>query len=97
MRLASRGKLDWVNLYRIFEVIAADVGGLDAIASYGWASKASMKLFKRTACSPGAVGLDARHGTDSTPAPSKPMVISEARNLINAIIRAWLQIKTGTP
>ena len=38
-RILSSGTLDWVNLYRIFEIIAADVGGLDSIAANGWATK----------------------------------------------------------
>ena len=94
-RLLSSGTLDWVNLYRIFEIIAADVGGLDAIASDGWGTKASMKLFKHTANSPSALGLDARHGAETTQPPPQPMLISEARTLINSLIHAWLRAKTG--
>jgi hypothetical protein len=94
-RILSSGTLDWVNLYRIFEIIAADVGGLDSIASNGWGTKTSMQLFKRTANSPGVLGLDARHGAETTQPPPKPMLIAEARTLINSIIHAWLRAKTG--
>jgi hypothetical protein len=94
-RILSSGTLDWVNLYRIFEIIAADVGGLDSIASNGWGTKASMKLFKHTANSPTALGVDARHGAEMTQPPPKPMTISEARTLINSIVHAWLRAKTG--
>src|SRR5712692_5549120 len=80
-RILSAGTLDWVNLYRIFEIVAADVGGLDSVASNGWGTNASMKLFKHTANSPGALGLDARHGAETTQPPPKPMTISEARTL----------------
>lgn len=97
LRIVSSGTLDWVNLYRIFEIITADVGGLDAIANNDWATKASMKLFKRTANSPGALGLDARHGAESTQPPSKAMTISESRSLVNSIVLAWLRIKAGSP
>lgn len=97
LRIVSSGTLDWVNLYRIFEIITADVGGLDAIANNDWATKTSMKLFKHTANSPGALGLDARHGAESTQPPPKPMTISEARSLMNSIVHAWLRIKTGSP
>jgi hypothetical protein len=95
LRLLSSGTLDWVNLYRIFEIIAADVGGLEAIAANGWGTKTSMRLFKHTANSPGALGLDARHGAETTQPPPKPMLIAEARTLINSIIHAWLRAKTG--
>lgn len=94
-RILSSGTLDWVNLYRILEIIKVDVGGLDSIASDGWATKASMELFKRTANSPGALGLDARHGAERTEPPPKAMPISEARTLINSIVHAWLRAKTG--
>lgn len=89
----SRGTLDWVNLYRIFEIVACDSGGLDAINANAWATKASMKLFKHTANSPGALGLDARHGTETTQPPKQPMTISEARALVNSIVHAWLRSK----
>ena len=56
LRLIAGEVLDWVNLYRILEIIAEDVGGPDAIASAGWATKGSLRLFKHTANSPGALG-----------------------------------------
>ena len=65
LRIVSRGPLDWVNLYRILEIIAANVGGLGAVASNGWATEQSLKLFTPTANSPDAVGLSARHGAPS--------------------------------
>jgi hypothetical protein len=52
-----------------------------------------MKLFKHMANSPGALGLNARHGPETTQPPSKPMNISEARLLINSITYAWLRSK----
>lgn len=94
-RILSSGTLDWVNLYRIFEIIAADVGGLDSVVSNGWGTRTSMKLFKHTANSPCALGLDARHGAETAQPPPKPMTISEARTLINSIIHAWLRAKNG--
>ena len=94
-RILAAGTLDWVSLYRIFEIIREDVGDLDSIASKGWPTLASMKLFKHTANSPAAVGRDARHGAQTTQPPTKPMTISKARALINSIIHAWLRAKTA--
>jgi hypothetical protein len=93
-RILAGGTLDWVNLYRVFEIIGSEVGGLDSIATNSWATKASMKLFKHTANSPGALGLDARHAAETTQPPTNPMTISEARTLINSIIHAWLRANT---
>jgi hypothetical protein len=94
LRLIGNGELDWVNLYRVFEIVCADAGGIGKITSNGWSTKQSIALFKHTANSPGALGLDARHGAESTAPPSKPMPISEARALVRAIVHAWLRSKT---
>ncbi|MCG9115908.1 hypothetical protein LH428_08605 [Laribacter hongkongensis] len=84
---------NWVELYRIFEVIESDVGGIDEIATIGWAQKGQLKIFKHTANSPGAVGDDARHGKETTEPPKNPMLISEARALIQTLIHHWLRSK----
>ncbi len=97
LALIAGGVLDWVNLYRVFEIVEADTGGIDKIVANDWATKTSMRLFKHTANSPGAIGLDARHGTQSAQPPAAPMSLSEARSLINAIIHAWLRAKTASP
>ena len=84
---------DWINLYRIFEIVEKDCGGLSSIEAARWATKTAIGLFKHTANSPGAIGLAARHGAVHKAPPSKPMTISEARSLINSIAHAWLQSK----
>jgi len=94
LRIFANGANDWVNLYRIFEIVCADVGGLDDVATRGWGAKGSMKLFKHTANSPGVLGLEARHGAEDTLPPPKPMTIAEARALIAAIAHAWLRDHT---
>lgn len=83
----------WVDLYRIFEVIEADVGGMNEIVALGWTSKGLLKTFKHTANSPHAVGDNARHGTQSSKPPKKAMLISEARALIETLIHHWLRQK----
>lgn len=94
LELLAGGVCDWVNLYRIFEVVEADVGGVDNIASRGWASKTAIREFKHTANSPGALGKDARHGKETTQPPRKPMPLTEARTLILGIVNPWLRSKT---
>lgn len=84
---------DWVGLYRIYEVIEHDAGGIDAIANNDWATKSSLKLFKHTANSPGAIGDDARHGKEASSPPQKPMLLSEARALIETLLHYWLRSK----
>lgn len=90
LRLLGRGPLDWVNLYRILDHIARSAGGIDGIASAGWASKPDLKLFKRTANSHGAVGDDARHGDLGQRAPKVPMSLPNAQALVRALVSKWL-------
>ncbi len=83
----------WVGLYRIFEVIEGDVGSVDKIAAQEWSTKGHMRLFKRTANSPGVIGDEARHGKESTEPPRDPMSLSEARALIETLLHHWLRSK----
>lgn len=92
LRIIYLKNIDWVNLYNIYEVIEKDVGGIDSIMSNGWATKKSISDFKRTANSPGALGIDARHGVGSSKVPN-PMIITEAESLIFSIVHAWLRAK----
>ena len=91
--LVGSKQLDWVGLYRIFEVIENDVGKIDNIVDNGWATKASIKRFKHTANSPAAIGDDARHGKEFTSPPAKPMSLSEGKSLVENIIHNWLNSK----
>ena len=85
--------LDWVNLYRILEVVESDMGGLKSIAQQGWATRAGLKRFKHSANSPSAIGDDARHGKEPTQPPADPMTLSGARSFIETIVHKWLRTK----
>ncbi len=89
LRLFGAGNHDWVSLYRIYEVIVNDVGN---IAEKGWTTKNEIERFKHTANSPGAIGDDARHGTEIPP-PKNPMLPSEAKSFVETIIHNWLRSK----
>jgi hypothetical protein len=93
LSLLSTGPADWVNLYRVLEVVESDCGGIAGIKPERWATEKAIRLFKRTANSPGATGSDSRHGAQSTKPPPKPMPLPEARSLILAIVQAWLRAK----
>lgn len=93
LRLFGSNEHDWVNLYRLYEVIEADVGGIDIIASEGWATKKAIKRFKHTANSPGAIGDSARHGKESSDPPADPMDLGEAVPLVEVILHNWLRSK----
>jgi len=84
---------DWVNLYRILEIVVKDVGGTKKIEEKGWATERAVKLFKHTSQSPDAIGHQARHGVQEEKPPRVPMPLSEARSLIKTIIHNWLRLK----
>ncbi len=93
LRLLGAQEHSWVSLYRLYEVIEEDVGGLHRIVSFGWVTKASIRRFKHTANSPGAVGDASRHGKESTTPPADPMAIAEARALVEIVLHNWLRSK----
>lgn len=95
LRLFGSGAYDWVNLYRIYEVIEDDMGGLKNIVKEGWVTEKMIKHFKHTANSPGAIGDDSRHGTESTTPPRDPMLLSEAKSFVMTLFRNWLVLKTN--
>lgn len=93
LRLFGNENQDWVNLYRIYEVIESDVGGVSNIVDKGWATKKALKRFKHTANSPTTIGDDSRHGKDTTQPPKNPMELSEAKSIIKTLIHNWLNLK----
>lgn len=91
LRLYGSGEASWVNIYRIFEVIQSDIGGL--LVSQGWATQSEINTFTQTANSAQAVGDEARHGHNKIPAPRRPLTLKAARNLIARITNTWLDYK----
>jgi len=96
LRLFGIGTHDWISLYRVFEVIEEDVGGVSNIKKQGWAAEKAIKRFKHTANSPHILGDIARHGVEKTEPPKDPMSLSEARSFIEGIIHNWLRSKSSS-
>jgi hypothetical protein len=93
LRLLGTEEHDWVSLYRLYEVIEDDVGGMQEIVEKGWATKSYIRRFKHTANSPAAVGDASRHGKESTAVSPNPMDLGEARSLVEIILHNWLRSK----
>jgi hypothetical protein len=79
--------LDWVNLYRILELIESQK--ID-IVKRKWLSNEEYKLFKWTANSPEVLGIKSRHGKQTHKSPTKPMTIFQARYLIKNLIIKYI-------
>lgn len=93
LRLLCDRTNDWVNFYRILEVVEEDVGGIPEIKEKGWATKKATERFKHIANSVSAIGDKSRHGRERTELPKDPMTPSEAESLIKTIIYNWIQSK----
>lgn len=96
LRLFGSGAYDWKSLYIIYEVIESDVSR-SHIINKGWATEEPIRRFKHTANSPAAIGDEARHGKNTIPPPRDPMALSEAKPLVETILRNWLRSKGGQP
>lgn len=86
---------DWHHLYIILDLIEEDLGRKRALVAKGWVPTEALDLFKHTANNAGALGPDARHGKLRTCPPDKPMDISDAEELVKAILAKWLEEKIG--
>jgi len=91
LRILGSREPDWVNLYRVFEIVKADISS--SISAKGWATKTQIGRFKHTVNSVGAIGDDARHGAEHGQPPKNPMPLEEAQGLIRSILRAWVSSK----
>jgi hypothetical protein len=82
----------WSSLYHAFEIIEGDCGA--AIVDHGWATRAHLTNFNRTANSFVAAGDTARHGMPKGDPPADPMTLAEAEKLIHHLTARWLSTKS---
>lgn len=87
------GSNEIATLYKVYEIIANDVGGQKTIRDNGWISKNKIELFTRTANSPDAIGDKARHGVQKNQPPKTPMSLNEAKSLILNLVKCWIDSK----
>lgn len=85
------GELNWVNLYRIYEVI--EKAARPGIIESGWATIPEIKTFKVCANNSSITGDASRHGTSNAPPMPHTMSQAEAVHLIGRILREWLNSK----
>ncbi len=83
LRLCSR-ELDWGNLYRIYEVISEDMGGL---------TDKYFKIVKASANTSQVTGDHSRHGKIKVGTPKETMKLADAQHLIKSKVREWIYEK----
>jgi hypothetical protein len=91
LAILGREDVRWHDLYHVYEVVEADVGG--RMFSEGWMTRAAAKRFTQTANSRRAIGGEARHGHDRFDTPKSPLSDSEAHDLVLGLVRRWLAEK----
>lgn len=91
LRIWGKEPHDWINLYKILEIIESDVGG--NIYLEGWTNKSEIRRFTQTANSFEILGDEARHAKENVPAPAKPMTIQEAQQLFRELLQNWIESK----
>lgn len=91
--LAAPDHKSWVGMYRIHEVIEADVGSERALIKRDWGSEKDLKRFKHSANSVAVAGDSARHGREVEQPPKHPMSVDEAAAYLNYVLQSWLSSK----
>jgi hypothetical protein len=91
--LAAPDHKSWVGMYRIHEVVEADVGSESALKKRGWGSLQDLKRFKHSANSVTVAGDSARHGNEVKQPPKHPMSVDEAAAYLNYVLQSWLSSK----
>ena len=89
LALVGRQSPSWSELYLVFELVKANVGG--RMLSEGWIAKNDATLFTRTANSYTALGKTGRHGKDRGDPPSIPMHQKAAADLMRVLVCRWLR------
>lgn len=91
--LAAPDHKSWGGMYRIHEVIEADVGSEHALKRQGWGSEQDLKRFKHSANSVTVAGDSARHGKEVEQPPKLPMSVDEAAAYLTHVLQSWLSSK----
>jgi hypothetical protein len=87
--IVGRPTLTWSELYFLFELVQADVGG--NMFDFGWISRRDANLFTRTANSYTTLRSAGRHGKDSGKPPARPMPRDIASAIVCGLVLAWLR------
>jgi hypothetical protein len=95
LRLLSQEDISWASLYHLYEIVLGDVGR--ALHDNGWATRAEVERFARTANSPAVLGEHARHGRQRGEPPHNPMSLDESRELVQRIVTRWLDHRCRQP
>lgn len=86
-----RHKDSWDEIYRAFEIVEGEVGG--GIHRSGWATRGELDRFTHTA---DTMRHAKKRKKKKTVAPQDPMSLTDARELVRRILKAWIELKHQT-
>ena len=95
LRLWANDVANWVGLYRLLEVVAADIGDERKLVKIGWTSARQLNRFKHSANSVEVAGDAARHGKETGQSPTNPMSLGEATIYVTDILHSWFDWKSA--
>lgn len=92
LRVMETPTLDFIDLYKVIELIAGSVGGEKHLftAPKNWTTPAEYKRFNQTANSHGG-----RHAPGKFAPPKKPMTRLSARRYVAGVVDSWLRDEYG--
>ena len=90
LKLLSYEVLDWVTLYKVFEIVRWHTpGGERTMTSNKWISRPDLKAFTAAANRPEVGGPMARHARMAGQPPRVQMSLPQARIVIPTLVRNW--------
>jgi hypothetical protein len=87
----------WSDLYKVFEIVRADVGRKERIVANGWATDRELNRLTGTANHQKLAGVHARHARMSEAPMPDPMSLEEGQDLARRFVRAWIEAKSDPP
>ena len=91
--LGSLDQLDFVALYKLFEIVRDDAGGGKGIEEKGWATRDEISAFTAAANRPDVSGDEARHARMGGTPPKRAFTIDESRSFVLTLVQRWLESK----
>ncbi|MFF7525968.1 hypothetical protein [Streptomyces pseudovenezuelae] len=81
--------LNWIDLYKLFEIVRDSVGNEQALKRKGWMPEGEISAFKASANRPDVSGSAARHARMSGGPPKLKMNLAEGEAFIRKLVAAW--------
>lgn len=81
--------LNWIDLYKLFEIVRDSVGNEQALKRKGWVPDGEISAFKASANRPDVSGSAARHARMGGGPPKLKMNLAEGEAFIRKLVVAW--------